>query len=515
MEELNVQKSYAEFKNALDTEFNTAAESFNRIGYLLKVARDTDILRESGYKTVAEFANAEYGLRKDDVSRFIAINDRYSENGYSERLAEKYRGFGRAKLQEMLSLPVEIADEIPVSTPKSVIQEIKKEYKEEQAITGIELMLEDENKEQQEMDNNLAKVLHQLLHDRKDLFKAVEKIAGMKNAEMLYDALAPSGVETHIVRIAGVGRFMLSITDLNDNLSLMEMRSANKESYEWYDAVMAVYSIFENKKGKDLYFEIYGEPYEESKVEPVQQEEPKAEIEKPVAEKPEEEQTIEPDTEETETAEAEDVEVDVKEHSESIPEEEPEEEYEEESKEDHEEEIQQAAVPEEPDIVTEPDSEEIMNPYVEEYTSSEESDDVSEEIKQMCISGFYRYFSSRIDDSYDVYKEIHDILFDDYKAHIIINDEYSVLTDSGFIVEKNSIKVAEISIQDVVEYIDIIKANVINKNHEEKLSIIENTLIDIKKSVDKKDYLSAVQYAERLLGNLKKIIEEENHENND
>lgn len=510
MEELNIQKSYAEFKNALDTEFNTAAESFNRIGYLLKVARDTDILHESGYKTVAEFAQAEYGLRKDDVSRFIAINDRYSENGYSERLAEKYRGFGRAKLQEMLSLPVEIADEIPVSTPKSVIQEIKKEYKEEQAITGIELMLEDENKEQQEMDNNLAKVLHQLLHDRKDLFKAVEKIAGMKNAEMLYNALAPSGVETHIVRISGVGRFMLSITDLNDKLSLMEMRSAVKESYEWYDAVMAVYSIFENKEGKDLYFEIYGEPYEESKVEPVQQEESKAEIEKPVAEKPEEEQSIEMDTEEPETAEAENVEDDVKEDAESITEEE----LKEEPEEDPDVEIQQAAVPEEPDIVTEPDSEEIMNPYVEE-SSSEESDDISEEVKHMCISGFYRYFSSRIDDSHDVYNEIHDILFDDYKAHIIINDEYSVLTDDGFIIEKNSIKVAEISIQDVVEYIYIIKSNAINKNHEVKHSTIENTLIDIKKSFDKRDYISAVQYAELLLGNLKKIIEEENHENND
>lgn len=39
---------------------------------------------------IAEFAKAEYGLSKDIVSRYIAINDRYSEGGYSDRLQDKY-----------------------------------------------------------------------------------------------------------------------------------------------------------------------------------------------------------------------------------------------------------------------------------------------------------------------------------------------------------------------------------------------------------------------------------------
>lgn len=509
MEELNIQKSYAEFKNALDTEFNTAAESFNRIGYLLKVARDTDILHESGYKTVAEFANAEYGLRKDDVSRFIAINDRYSENGYSERLAEKYRGFGRAKLQEMLSLPVEIADEIPVNTPKSVIQEIKKEYKEEQAITDIEVILEDENKEQQEMDNNLAKVLHQLLHDRKDLFKAVEKIALMKNAEMLYNAIAPSGVETHIVRIAGVGRFMLSITDLNDNISLMEMRSANKESYEWYDAVMAVYSIFENKKGKDLYFEIYGEPYEDSKVEPVQPEEPKAEV-KDTAEqtKPErlENENLADTTEEQYIGDYEKgaAETEVIEHNSHI------ENADVECK-------QKAAVVE--DIVeeTEPDTEEIMNPYVEPAQEDlEQSEEISETTKILCVKAFYKYYYDRINDAHSISSEIHSILNDDYKGHIIVDEDYSVLIDKEFIIEKNSCKFGTISEVLVEKYIDMIiqeehkdKALEEAANKDKALESISNTLTDIRKNLDNKNYITALQYTELLLSKLKKIIEED------
>ena len=86
MDEITYQKTYKEYKADLDAELLRSAESFVRIGYLLKVARDTNILAESGYKTVAEFAEAEYSLNKTQVSRFISINDKFSENGYSERL---------------------------------------------------------------------------------------------------------------------------------------------------------------------------------------------------------------------------------------------------------------------------------------------------------------------------------------------------------------------------------------------------------------------------------------------
>ena len=76
MEELKVKGTYSEFKEQLDTELKKSVESFVRIGYLLKIARDTEILYESGYLSVVEFAKAEYNLSKDQVSRFIAINDK-------------------------------------------------------------------------------------------------------------------------------------------------------------------------------------------------------------------------------------------------------------------------------------------------------------------------------------------------------------------------------------------------------------------------------------------------------
>ena len=90
--------SYQEYKAAVDSEMQRSAESFVRIGYLLKLARDTDILAGTPYGSVNEFAQAEYGLDRSQVSRFIRINDEYSEGGYSDHLMEKYRGYGYAKL---------------------------------------------------------------------------------------------------------------------------------------------------------------------------------------------------------------------------------------------------------------------------------------------------------------------------------------------------------------------------------------------------------------------------------
>ena len=80
---------YNSFKENLDRELMSEAESFVKVGYMLKVARDTNILTESGYKSVFEFAKAEYGLDTTMVSRYIGINDTYSVNGYSEMLEDK------------------------------------------------------------------------------------------------------------------------------------------------------------------------------------------------------------------------------------------------------------------------------------------------------------------------------------------------------------------------------------------------------------------------------------------
>ena len=65
MNELVTYETYEQFKVALDTEILSAAESFVKIGYLLKQARDTTILHDSGYANLYEFAKAEYVSHKE------------------------------------------------------------------------------------------------------------------------------------------------------------------------------------------------------------------------------------------------------------------------------------------------------------------------------------------------------------------------------------------------------------------------------------------------------------------
>ncbi len=81
--------TYRELKVAMDSEMSKAAESFVRIGYLFKMARDTDVLQESGYTSYLEFAQKEYGMDKSQVSRFINIHTKFSEPEEPTRLNEK------------------------------------------------------------------------------------------------------------------------------------------------------------------------------------------------------------------------------------------------------------------------------------------------------------------------------------------------------------------------------------------------------------------------------------------
>ena len=54
MNELEELKNYSEYKAALDKQIKESAEGFVKIGYLLKLAKDTDILKDSQYSISSE-----------------------------------------------------------------------------------------------------------------------------------------------------------------------------------------------------------------------------------------------------------------------------------------------------------------------------------------------------------------------------------------------------------------------------------------------------------------------------
>lgn len=291
MNEVLYTKTFNEWQQELDTELVKSAESFVKIGYLLKVARDTDILVNSGYGNVVEFAKARYGLDKTQVSRFIHINDRFSEGGNSAELQDRYKGMGYAKLTIMLQLPDEINEEISTDFSKAEIEDIKKEIDEENKISDIEVWMEG-TQEEAEKYNELGQVMYQLLHDMPELFTKIAQSS--IETEELVNILAPSGEMIYSVRIPGTGRLMLSIKVNTGRITITNVRSMEKTEWNIEDLADFVVDILSRADTEDpakAWMSIYKEEYpKKAEVAPVQQEKPvqrkekkvqKAKIEKP------------------------------------------------------------------------------------------------------------------------------------------------------------------------------------------------------------------------------------------
>jgi hypothetical protein len=135
-QDLNDNLSYQAIKNVIKGKLNSVAESFVSIGFRLKQVRDRELYKEDGYKDIYEFAQTEYNLGKSNVSRFMSINDKFSENGNSPFLIQEYAGYGSSKLSEMLNLDEE---ELKFISEKATVTEIReiKQIKNEAVQNGV------------------------------------------------------------------------------------------------------------------------------------------------------------------------------------------------------------------------------------------------------------------------------------------------------------------------------------------------------------------------------------------
>lgn len=112
-------------KSELEEELRGAAAGFVRIGYLLRKVDESEGYKQDGCDSLTEWAEKEYGLSASSVSRFIAINKKYSIDGYSKQLRIEYAKYGQAKLQEMLTLPEEAMQMISPEMKRADIREVK------------------------------------------------------------------------------------------------------------------------------------------------------------------------------------------------------------------------------------------------------------------------------------------------------------------------------------------------------------------------------------------------------
>lgn len=283
MEHIIYQKTYQEYKQELDAVLTRTAEDFVQIGYLLKVARDTNVLEESGYATVTDFAKAEYGIDKTQVSRFISINDRFSEDGYSDHLLPSYKGFGYAKLTLMLQIPDEINEALPPTLSKAEIQDIKDEVDAESKVTDIEVEIEKAeaaavtDKPMLPPEGSpLRRNLWQLGKEQEELFRKLWEICNKgqyPRGASIMDALIPQGDAVYTVRIPGERRTQIIIN--SDGATVINLKTLERSKYIPQDVCYEVEELLNGGSSpEERYKNLYGEELtvEESGVAPVQQE---------------------------------------------------------------------------------------------------------------------------------------------------------------------------------------------------------------------------------------------------
>lgn len=246
---------YDDFKRHFDACMQETANNFVKIGFLLKQARDTDILKESGYSGMGEFARKEYGLDSSTTSRFIAICDRYGAG--DDRLLPEYAEYGYSKLAEMLTLPESVADAITPELTKEEIREIKQEIREEEKITDVEVCIEKADHPEVDDNDPLAEVIKGYLKEYPKEFTALAENENISAVEVL----APSGSAVMMARIPGMGRMMLTLEE-GQPVKLVNVRANTTEEYSDDQLEAAVRKIFESVaagSAGEAYKELYGE----------------------------------------------------------------------------------------------------------------------------------------------------------------------------------------------------------------------------------------------------------------
>lgn len=137
------QLGYKDSLEIIKDESYKIQKSFVKIGWYLKHIRDHALYAEGGYANIWECAADQLGYSQSTASRFINICEKFSKNHNSPELDEKYAGFDKSQMIEMLPMEPEQLDRVSPDMTVKQIRDIKVENKEP------------EKKNDQEADDNI------------------------------------------------------------------------------------------------------------------------------------------------------------------------------------------------------------------------------------------------------------------------------------------------------------------------------------------------------------------------
>lgn len=262
---------WTQWKEDIRRKLAETAGNFVHIGYRLKQIRDSGMY--DGAADIFAFAEKEYGLGKSTVSRFIAINEKYSEGGNSLELKEEFRNFSSSKLSEMLTLP---DSEVALITEKTTVREIrelkafnsqKPEETRETAGGGTGRPAEAAGGEEREW-TPLEKCLIDFFKSRKDMLNEVIKHleADPPAYKDAAERMAPSQASHR------KGIVFLFLYDWNTGVKYKLMTKPEPVSISWAELLNMIYGIYGTCEPDDVWSDFYKEPEGQKETEKAQTE---------------------------------------------------------------------------------------------------------------------------------------------------------------------------------------------------------------------------------------------------
>ena len=128
--------TYGEAKDIIRKDLESMSKKFITIGYYLKYIRDKKLYIQDGFESIWEFAQDTYGISKSTCSRWIHMNDKFSEGGNSPELRQEFASFGKSQLQEMLYLDDKQIEQAKPEMTAKEIREIRKPQNQEENLKG-------------------------------------------------------------------------------------------------------------------------------------------------------------------------------------------------------------------------------------------------------------------------------------------------------------------------------------------------------------------------------------------
>lgn len=242
---------YLDLKQKIADELNSISNSFIKTGYYLKKIRDTEAYRQDGFETLSDFAKEVYGLSESTVSRFIAINTKFSVDGNTPLLIEDFKNFGNSKLSEMLTLTDEDIKLIKENTTVATIREIKKFNKQEPEEVKEEIK-NDEIPVNTSTGNDFHKVLIEFFRENKEL---LDEAWQQSAEEDIAEIISPNGNRTF-----KKGLYMIFFYEHKDGIALKKFGQPTAITYTYYDLMAAMVEIYKDyyEDGKSVHEAYYG-----------------------------------------------------------------------------------------------------------------------------------------------------------------------------------------------------------------------------------------------------------------